>query len=175
MPFPGCRRRGQHFRRRAQHRELGLSRPGLCLWGGCFVAKLDSSGNLLWNTFLGGSGTDYAYSVFIGADGYVYVAGSSDATWGSPIRSYAYLDDAFAAKLNGDGTLVWNTFLGASNSDYAYAIAADGNGNVTVAGQSYSTWGSPVRAYSAACDGFVAKLTPGRNGHLEHVPGRKRK
>ncbi len=123
-----------------------------------FVAKLDSSGNLLWNTFLGGSGSDYAYSVFVGADGYVYVAGSSDAAWGSPIRSFTYLDDGFAAKLSGDGTLVWNTFLGASNSDYAYAIAADSGGNVTVAGQSYSTWGSPVRAYSAACDGFVAKL-----------------
>jgi hypothetical protein len=124
-----------------------------------FVAKLDASGNLLWNTFLGGDGTDYAYSVFAGADGSIYVAGSSDATWGSPIRSYSYLDDAFAAKLDGNGTLVWNAFLGAGNTDYAYAIAADGGGNVYVAGQSYSTWGEPVRAYTAACDGFVAKLT----------------
>ncbi len=124
-----------------------------------FVAKLDSSGNLLWNTFLGGDGSDYAYSVFAGADGSVYVAGSSDATWGAPIRSYTYLDDAFAAKLDGNGSLIWNTFLGAANTDYAYAIAADGAGNVLVGGQSYSTWGAPVRAYTSACDGFVAKLT----------------
>jgi hypothetical protein len=124
-----------------------------------FVAKLDSSGNPVWITFLGGSGSDYAYSVFVGADGSVYAAGSSDTSWGSPVRSYTYLDDAFAAKLDGSGALVWNTFLGAANSDYAYAIAVDGGGNITVGGQSYGTWGSPVRAYTAACDGFVARLT----------------
>ena len=124
-----------------------------------FVAKLDSAGNLVWLTFLGGDGSDYAYSVFVGADGYVYAAGSSDVSWGSPIRSFTSLDDAFAAKLDGNGTLIWMTFLGGSNSDYAYAIAADGGGNVIVAGQTYSAWGSPVRAYTAACDGFVAKLT----------------
>jgi len=106
-----------------------------------------------------GDGSDYAYSVFVGADGYVYAAGSSDVSWGSPIRSFTSLDDAFAAKLDGNGTLIWMTFLGGSNSDYAYAIAADGGGNVIVAGQTYSAWGSPVRAYTAACDGFVAKLT----------------
>jgi len=44
-----------------------------------------------------------------------------------------------------------------------------------VAGQTYSAWGSPVRAYSAACDGFVAKLTSSGALDLEHVPGRQRK
>ena len=28
-----------------------------------FIVKLDSAGNVAWYTFLGGSGTDYAYSV----------------------------------------------------------------------------------------------------------------
>jgi hypothetical protein len=123
-----------------------------------FVAKLDSSGNLVWNTFLGGSGNDSGYSVFVDGSGYVYVTGESSATWGSPIRSYSYSQDAFVAKLDAGGALVWNAFLGSTNTDYGYAVAADGAGNVYVGGQSYGTWGSPIRAYTAACDGFVAKL-----------------
>ena len=34
----------------------------------------------------------------------------------------------------------------------------DGSGNATVAGFSYTTWGSPVNAYAGEKDAFVAKL-----------------
>jgi hypothetical protein len=40
---------------------------------------------LTWNTFLGGSGTDYGRSVAVDGSGNVYVAGYSNASWGSPV------------------------------------------------------------------------------------------
>ena len=53
--------------------------------------------------------------------------------------------DAFAAKLDSNGTLTWNTFLGGSGSvTSGYGIAVDGSGNVYVSGYSDATWGSPV-------------------------------
>ena len=43
---------------------------------------------LTWNTFLGGSGADEARGIAVDGSGNVYVAGSSAATWGSPVRAY---------------------------------------------------------------------------------------
>jgi hypothetical protein len=128
-----------------------------------FVAKLDTDGNLLWNTFLGGSSPDEGYAV--AADGSsVYVTGDSYASWGSPIRPFSGSQDAFAAKLDSDGNLIWNTFLGSSDYDDGYAVATDGQGGVYVVGQSYATWGTLDRAFSGLIDAFVAGLDA--NGNL---------
>ncbi|MBU0661759.1 SBBP repeat-containing protein [Patescibacteria group bacterium] len=129
-----------------------------------FVAKLDSSGALTWNTFLGGSGlggigADGGNSIAVDSSGNVYVSGTSGATWGSPVLAhYGSGQDAFAAKLNPSGALQWNTFLGGMDTDVGRSIALDGSGNVYVGGESNRFWGNPVRAYSAFSDAFVAKL-----------------
>jgi len=70
---------------------------------------------MTWNTFLGGGGTDYGEAIAVDSSGNVYVGGYSDATWGSPKRDHdvGANNDAFAAKLDSAGSLVWNTFLGA--------------------------------------------------------------
>ena len=63
-----------------------------------FTAGLDSSGNLTWNTFLGGSGSDNGYAIAADGSGSLYVAGTS-ATWGLPVRPYTGSSDAFVVKL----------------------------------------------------------------------------
>src|SRR5712692_4103019 len=101
-----------------------------------FVVKLDSNGNLIWNTFLGGSGPalETGRGVAVDVTGNVYVAGYIPATWGSPVRAYSGGPvDAFAAKLDSNGNLIWNTFLGGSGTDYGYALSVDISGNVYVA------------------------------------------
>jgi hypothetical protein len=130
-----------------------------------WAAKLGSDGSLTWNTFLGGSGSDEGRGIAVDGSGNMYVAGHSDATWGSsPVRAYTGNNDAFAAKLGSDGSLTWHTFLGGSGTDYGYGIAVDGSSNVYVAGYNYATWGSPVRAYTGNNDAFAAKL--GSDGSL---------
>ncbi len=131
-----------------------------------FAAKLDSNGNLIWNTFLGGSGNDAGYGLAIDGSGNVYVAGQSDTAWGSPVRAFSGGGgDSFAAKLDSSGNLIWNTFLGSSDFDASIGVVAvDGSGNVYVAGFSYATWGLPVRAYTGDSDVFTAKLDT--NGNL---------
>ena len=133
-----------------------------------FVAKLDSNGNLVWNTFIGGAQSDLATALAVDASGNIYVVGWSSSSWGSPIRSFSGGYDAFAAKIDSGGHLIWNTFLGGpginSGFDYGRAVAVDGSGNVYVAGQSAATWGSPLRAYGGGDDGFVVKLDS--NGSL---------
>ena len=67
---------------------------------------------LEWNTFMGSAtaGNDYGNTIAVDGSGNVYVAGTSSATWGMPVNAHGGESDAFAAKLNSDGALIWNTF-----------------------------------------------------------------
>jgi len=124
-----------------------------------FLNSLDAIPVLSWNTFLGGSYSDMGFGIAVDVSGNVYVVGSSASTWGSPVRPFAAGGDGFVAKLDGSGGLQWNTFLGGSGSDSGYGIAVDTSGNVYISGESYATWGSPVRPFSGGTgDAFVAKL-----------------
>ncbi len=123
-----------------------------------FVAKLDNSGNLTWNTFLGGSGTDVVNDIKLDNNGNILICGYSTATWGSPVRSYTSGSDGYAAKLNSSGVLQWNTFQGGSSSDVEYAIGTDASGNIYLGGYSQTSWGSPIRSFSSGTDGTAVKL-----------------
>jgi len=65
-----------------------------------FVAKLNGSGTLQWHTFLGGAGDDWGNGIAVDTSWNVYVAGRSNATWGSPIRTYTGSWDAFVARIS---------------------------------------------------------------------------
>jgi hypothetical protein len=123
-----------------------------------FVGKLNSSGVRQWHTFLGSTENDNGLAIAVDLSGNIYVAGESYATWGTPVNSYAGDWDAFAAKLNSSGVRQWHTFMGSTDTDNGRAIAVDLSGNVYVAGESDSIWGTPVNAFAGDSDAFAAKL-----------------
>jgi hypothetical protein len=135
-----------------------------------FAMVLGPSGARLWSTFLGGAGADTAAGIAVDTAGAIYVAGTSDAAWGSAIRAYSALTDGFVARLTSTGAQSWNTFLGGSGVDQDASIVLDGGGDLLVAGASGATWGSPVRAFTASIgDGFAAKLSPANGLLLWHT------
>jgi hypothetical protein len=107
---------------------------------------------------MGSTSGDDGYAIAVDGSGTVYVAGGSEATWGSPVNAHAGSSDAFSAKLNSNGSLQWNTFMGSASYDGGSAIAVDGSGTVYVAGNSGATWGLPVNAHVGGTDAFAAKL-----------------
>ncbi len=124
-----------------------------------FVFLLSSSGSRIWSTFLGGSGANYGECIAVDGSGAIYIAGSSDAAWGSAVRSFTGLVDGFVARLTSIGSVSWNTFLGGNGNDAGFSIFVDGNGSLFTAGSSTASWGTPVRAYTPSSgDGYVAKL-----------------
>ncbi len=128
-----------------------------------FVAKLNASGEVVWNTFFGSDAgyENVAYAVAIDGNGAAYITGTSLGTnggWGSPVLPYQDYD-AFVAKTDANGTLLWNTFLGSSDWDDGNGIALDGFGHVFVTGSSYEPWGPGAGNYhSGVVDAFVAEL-----------------
>jgi hypothetical protein len=108
-----------------------------------FVAKLDASGNVLWNQFLGASGTD-GRAVAVDSSENVYVA-------------YDKSNQAYVGKLNSaTGSSVWIGSVG-SRGSLSAGIAVDSAGNV------YVTGGGGLLSNKGF---FVEKLAPGANGSL---------
>ncbi len=48
-------------------------------YGDAFAAELDDRGNLIWNTFLGGGGTDSGSAIAVDGSGNAYVVGSASS------------------------------------------------------------------------------------------------
>ena len=97
-----------------------------------FVSKLSSDGtNLMYSTFIGGSGNDYAYSVTLDTSGYLYLTGStenSSITFPTTVGSYNVThnggEDVFLTKISPDlSTPVFSTLIGGSGMDTAYDVA----------------------------------------------------
>ncbi len=126
----------------------------------------------VFSAVVGGSGQDYATSVASDAQGNTYVAGltySPDfpVTPGAAQTTFGGTCDAFIAKLDPDGKLIWATYLGGLLDDWATGIALDSAGNVWVTGYTRSANFPLVNPIQSALDNgasddfdaFVAKLS----------------
>src|SRR5207253_1114691 len=110
-----------------------------------FVAKVNAAGNALtYSTYLGGSGDDVALSIAVDDSGNAYVAGGTDSTnfpTANPLQpTNDGKVDAFVIEFNLDGSaLLYSSYLGGSDDDFAFGIALDNLGNLYVAGSTAST------------------------------------
>ncbi|MEO8068452.1 MAG: hypothetical protein ABI599_12225 [Flavobacteriales bacterium] len=67
--------------------------------------------------------------------------------------------DAFVARVNGGGTVVWARRIGGSGVDRALDVAVDANGNVAIVGQFAGTMqvgGTTLASNNGSLDGFAA-------------------
>jgi hypothetical protein len=125
---------------------------------------------LVYSTFLGGSGSDYALDIALDSDGNAYVTGYTDSsdfstlpgTYDAGAREY---QDIFVSKIDASGdSLLYSSFIGGAEYDSGQAIAVDGAGCAYVTGVTYSsdfptTSGAFDTLYNATGDAFVAKLS----------------
>ncbi|MEM7028058.1 MAG: SBBP repeat-containing protein [Chloroflexota bacterium] len=123
------------------------------------VIKLDSTGALVWHTFLGGTSNDQGNGIALDNSGNIYVTGTSFGPWGSPLVGYtAGNTEGYVAKLNSNGVLQWHTFFGSSNAELGLDIAVDGNNNVYVTGASNQSWGTPINPPAGNHEGLAVKF-----------------
>ena len=122
-----------------------------------FVAKYDSSGNLLWIEQLGTSSRDYSFDIATDSTGNLYITGSTNGSLGG---SNAGQGDAFVTKLDSNGGLVWTQQLGTSSNDRFSAIELDSSGNLYIVGETY---GSLDGTNAGDRDALVAKYDSSGN------------
>ncbi len=119
-----------------------------------FVAKYDEAGNLLWTQELGTPDWDSSFAVSADGLGNVYISGWTDGDLDGPNAGDG---DAFVAKYDGTGNLLWTRQFGTLDRDQSWGVSADGLGNVYVSGDTFGDLGGPNIGGS---DAFVAMLSP---------------
>lgn len=135
-----------------------------------FALKLDPTGTeLLYATYLGGSGQEEGVAIAAGADRQVSITGWTFSA-NFPVTPLAYDPthnggaDIFIATLNSAGSdLGYATFLGGAADDRPTGIAADAAGHAYVTGYTASpafptTPGAFDELHDGPVDAFVAKL-----------------
>ena len=138
-----------------------------------FVTKFDgASGNILYATYIGGSGLDRADGIATDSNGNAYVVGRVDSsstdfptTLGSFAPTYRGGDfDGVVFKLNSQGNgLVYSAFLGGEENDSTEGIAVDANGVAYVTGGTKSnSFPTSVGTYQGSragdTDAFLTKI-----------------
>jgi hypothetical protein len=100
---------------------------------------------LIYSTFIGGGRDDYGSAIAIDGSGNAYVTGYTfssdyDIKPGAFQTTFGGKVNVFVTKLNSTGTaLMYSTFIGGSDDDYAYAMVIDGSGNAYITGNTAST------------------------------------
>ncbi len=133
------------------------------------VAELNPTGSaLIYSTYLGGSGYDYANGIAVDSTGAAFVTGTTNSP-AFPVanafqNTYGGNGDVFVAKIApAGGSLAYSTFLGGAGQDNGAGIAVDASGNAYVTGDTASGSFPLANAEQATYggggfDAFVSKL-----------------
>lgn len=101
-----------------------------------YVMRVNSVGNVVWVTTVGGTGHDYGRALVSDGAGGVLVAGYFDgaASFGTYSLTSSGDFDAFVMRVGGSGEVLWAIRVGGASNDYGRGIASDGAGGALVTG-----------------------------------------
>jgi hypothetical protein len=139
-----------------------------------FVFKLDPTGTqVVYSTFIGGSGNDEGHSIAVDSGGNAYITGFTNSNDFPIVNGFQKkrggLLDAYVVKLNRAGNqILFSSYIGGSIDDRGYGIALDRANNIYITGTASSTDFPTVNAYQrnnagGFADGFLTKIGPAGN------------
>ena len=129
-----------------------------------FITKLDSNGNVIWAEQLGDTGLGFETPTGISSDdsGNAYVTGIKDVDTETDILAdpTSINGEAFIAKIDSNGNLVWTQNFDSTSYSSGEDIASDAVGNSYVIGTFLDdvTLGNQTFLSSGDTDIFVTKL-----------------
>lgn len=102
-----------------------------------WLIKISTNGELLWEKSIGGTSFDVARDISPTQDGGFLVAGSSRSN-DIDVSENKGQNDAWAVKIDSNGTIEWEKAVGGTNIDFAYGIVELNNKKVIVVGDTTS-------------------------------------
>jgi hypothetical protein len=109
-----------------------------------YVLKLDSSGQRVFSTYIGGAGTDDGWGVCTDNQNYIYVSGHTNS--GSfytspgafqPTKSMG--NDGYCLSFSPTGIMLWSTFIGGTSHDFMTRMHLNQNKELVLLLSSQST------------------------------------
>ena len=145
--------------------------PGYYLSDVGFVSEFDTSGAIVYSTYLGGLTSSFLNAIAVDTHGSAYVTGYDIANDTFPIVTTSICDPsvpspacngAIIAKLDPTGaTLTYSTFLGTSNNMAGQAIQVDASGDAFIVGSDVGfDLANPIEGYAGNGDVVVAEIDP---------------
>lgn len=141
-----------------------------------FMFKLSPTAELVYSTYVGGSGDERANSIAIDSAGAAYMTGSTPSmnfptTPGAIQETLNGAQDAYVVKLKPDGSkLLYSTYLGGAANDRGSDIKVDSSNAAYITGRAASANFPTLNAYDSSWNGgediFVAKLNAAGSGLL---------
>ncbi|MBK9462984.1 MAG: SprB repeat-containing protein, partial [Sphingobacteriales bacterium] len=121
-----------------------------------WIVKLDSNGNLIWQKALGGSSSDWAYSIAQTTDGGFVVTGYTSSNNGDVSGNNGAFDYS-TMKLDANGNLVWQKSLGSTDDDTAFDVLQTTDGGYLLTGSAGANGGN-VTGNHGFNDYWIVKL-----------------
>jgi hypothetical protein len=136
-----------------------------------FVAKFDSTGNLIWSTYCGGSNTEDVHTLKTDNQNNIIISGETySSDFPTDVSAYQNFNngnlDVFLAKYDSLGNQIFATYFGGLNNEDSRSIATDDLTNIYLVGYTESLdfpiIGSLVyqNTKNGVKDGFIAKFSP---------------
>jgi|GEM_PF-1554308 len=120
---------------------------------------------VVWATYYGGTGADAGNSVAVESGGNIYMAGTTSSASGIAQAGFQNnpggSNDAFLAKFDSSGYLLWATYYGGAGNDAGIDCATDAAGNVFLSGQTTSPGlasGGYQNTPGGGADAFLVKF-----------------
>ena len=133
-----------------------------------FIFKLDTSGNQVWSTYVGGNNDDNAYDLTIAQNDNLFISGHSYSK-NFPVSNLTYqstmagTQDIIVMKFSKDGANIWSTYVGGTGGQHGHDIITDAANMVYLTGHVSSTdFPTTSGAYQSFAggneDGFLLKF-----------------
>ncbi|MGA1872986.1 MAG: hypothetical protein ACMUHY_04880 [Thermoplasmatota archaeon] len=133
-----------------------------------FIFKLNPQGSaLLYSSFVGGTGYEYAYDVDVDANGSAYVLGYTNSNYYTEgayhVRGYD--DDIFLLKMNRNGSaLDFCALIGGNDEEWPWSVEIGPDNNIYAVGRTRSddlpTTPDAFDSVPNGDDGFLVVLSP---------------
>ncbi len=153
---------------------------GLDLFFAVINPALSASSQVIYTTYIGGTGDENFGGMMVGPNGDVYMTGSTGSS-NFPLQNAAQTalagnsadPDAFVLWLSPTQTLQYSTYFGGSGSDIGKAIAVDSKGKLWIDGNTQSTDLPNTGGFQDSLIGtqnmFVAGFDPSLSGTATEI------